>query len=289
MKLWISRAHTIPISIRLECSLGWRNTSTLTPKMVIDILRGVRISNLIMGIRLSVSNCVEMLSCCSQIIHCSFTRITLDSDMQILLRNPILLPYLQSLWLWTDCDISQLFHSLTLPGLTTLSVEYPNRLIDDLWPQSEFVSLNSRSVCRLQKLRLHQVTITSDALIACLTCVASITEASIRDGAQCLNDNVLAAMTFQPHEGIPLCPRLEVIRFNGHAYSDQAFVDMVESRWEYSKVLTSATSQVSLQVSCLKTVRVKMRTKNGDPWKRLQKFHGEGLDTMGPEVDVIPS
>jgi hypothetical protein len=287
MRLWISRADTVPVAIRLEYSIGSHNTTIPpTPEMVIDVISGVRISNLIVGIRLTVQNCIDLLSCCSQIIRCSFTRVTCSPYMRAIDREPpILLPYLQSLWLWTDCDIGPLFNSLRLPCLTILSVEYVNRLVNDSWPQSEFAYLISRSSCLLQKLHLHQITMSYDMLIACLSCVASITELSIRDGAKCLNDTVLAAMTYRPHEGIPLIPRLEVICFRGVAYSDQVLVDMIKSRWRSSMIFTPATSQVS----CLKTAHVMMHTKGGDPWRNLQKFHKEGLDTLGSDVDVIHS
>jgi hypothetical protein len=287
MRLWISRADTVPVAIRLEYSIGSHNTAIPpTPEMVIDVLSGVRISNLIVGIRLTVQNCIDLLSCCSQITHCSFTRVTLNPYMQTIDKEPLVsLPYLQSLWLWTDCDIGPLFDSLRLPHITILCVEYVNRLVNDSWPQSKFASLISRSSCLLQKLRLHQISMSHDVLIVCLSCVASITELSIRDGAKCLNDIVLAAMTYRPHEGIPLIPRLEVIRLGGVAYSDQALVVMIESRWRPSMVFTPATSQVS----CLKTARVVMHTKAGDPWKNLQKFHRQGLDTLGSDMDVISS
>ena len=287
MRLWISRADTVPVAIRLEYSIGSHNTAIPpTPKMVIDVLSGVRISNLILGIRLTVKNCIDLLSCCSQIVHCSFARVTLNSYMQTIDRKPpISLPYLQSLWLWTDCDVGPLFDSLRLPHLTTLSVEYVDQLINDIWPQSEFASLISRSSCLLQKLRLHQISMSYDILIACLSCVASVMELSIRDGAKCLNDTVLAAMSYQPHKGIPLVPQLEVIHFRGFAYSDQALVTMIESRWRSNMVFTPSTCQVS----CLKTAHVMMHTKASDPWKNLQKFHREGLNTLGSDVDIISS
>ena len=288
-KLWISRARAVPVSIRLECSVGWRNTYIPpTPKMVTDLLAVAQISTLILGIELSVQHCVEILSCCSQIINCSFLQVTLSSDVPIIVRNPIALRRLRSLWLRTNGDLGLLFSHITLPRLTTLSVEYLNPWDGDFWPQPEFASLVSRSACSLQKLRIHRVTMTSDKLTACLSCAPSITQVSIIDRADGLDDALLTAMTAKPNSQ-PLNPRLEVIRFSGRAYADKVLVNMIESRWRPGKALTATTSQTSSHVSRLKVVRVRVRAKLGDSWQRLQKFHTEGLDTMGSDVDVISS
>jgi hypothetical protein len=288
MELWISRARAVPVSIHLESSSRLRNYITPpTPEMVVDILHGCRIANLIMDITLSVQNCVEMLRSCTQIVRCSFTRITLFSEYpQPTNIEPIPLFDLQSLRLRTNGDIGPLFSQFKLPALANLSVEYTSSLGDNLWPQSEFATLISRSACPLQGLHLRGITMPSAELIACLHCVNSITEISIVDAGRCLNDFVLAAMTFRSNEGTPLNPRLEKVHFYGHAYSDQAVVDMVESRWRHS---TSAIFQTAAQVACLKTVRVVLHVTSGDPWQRLQRFHREGLDTMGSDVDVLPS
>jgi hypothetical protein len=126
---------------------------------------------------------------------------------------------------------------------------------------------------------------TSKKLTACLACVPSITEVSIVDDAEGLDDAVLEAMTPQLNKQ-PLNHRLEVIHFIGRAYKDEVLLKMLESRWN---PLTSATSQMSFHVSRPKVVRVNLH-KNADEalWGRLRNLHMEGLDTMGP-VDAISS
>lgn len=116
-----------------------------------------------------------------------------------------------------DCMLIDIFDSLILPRLQILEVEDRN---GDLHIFPGLLHLLSRSPCRLQKLKLHDIAATSDDLICLLALqsVNSLTELIVHDrcrdwrdeGGYMLTDALLQAMA---QDNSVLCPNLRVVKF----------------------------------------------------------------------------
>jgi len=139
-------------------------------------------------------------------------------------------------------DLDQLFGLLTLPSIRNLSL---NLRLSHGWPQMPFMSFISRSSCRLAKLVLRQVSMTSEDLTCILEAMPSLCELEIGVELQyympkdtpCVtpvDDAVLQNLTYDSDSSgqLPLAPSLHTIHFWGrHAFEDHSLLSMIESRF----------------------------------------------------------
>ncbi|KAJ6606451.1 hypothetical protein DFH09DRAFT_1120271 [Mycena vulgaris] len=138
----------------------------------------------------------------------------------------------------TDCMLIDILDSLILPGLQTIEVEDRD---GDLHIFPALLRLLSRSPCRLQKLKLSDITATADDLICLLALqsVNSLTELVINDrgrdwrdeGGYMLSDALIRAMTVDKPENSVPCPNLQFLKFTQCTdFSDDVLLGFLKSR-----------------------------------------------------------
>jgi hypothetical protein len=199
----------------------------------------------------------------TQITRCSTSMLDSDECLHIMLTSPNIttcefdhmddylnahtLPvvsHLSSLSIQNAfLDLGRFFGFLTLPTLRDFSISLGSSVAP--WPQTEFLSLVSRSSWQLEKLTLRCHSMSSEDLIHCLEVIPSLHELEISEplrvtdglglfASGMVDDNVLQKLTCPTgSEGqLPLAPLLRTVRFRGvRNFEDQRLFEMVESRW----------------------------------------------------------
>jgi hypothetical protein len=184
---------------------------------------------------LNTSHCLEFLRKASNLIDCTIDGMAPFSNA----LHPLpVVSRLQTLsitsirYIWHDP--AKFFRLVTLPALREISVVFAQGIH---WPHTDFMSLVTRSSCRLEMLKLWQVSMSSEDLIDCLEAIPSLRELDIGcagDKSAMVNDAVLHKLTHYPTSAkrFPLVPSLHSVRFQGdYPFENDVLFDMVESRW----------------------------------------------------------
>ncbi|KAJ7168221.1 hypothetical protein C8R43DRAFT_983597 [Mycena crocata] len=183
---------------------------------------------------------LEILRQCSNLRTCTLHFPPTDQANALPLRH-FTLPHLAVLSVRannfpsTDCTLADIFDSLVLPALQVIEVEDRN---GDLNIFPALSRLLSRSPCRLQKLKLTDITATADDLICLLALqsVNSLTELVIHDrgrdwrddGGYMLSDSLIRAMS---DDTSVLCPNLRAVKFAQCSdFSDDVLLEFLKSR-----------------------------------------------------------
>lgn len=190
---------------------------------------------------------LELLSKCSNLEECELTCVR-DWDDFPSRDEPVQLLHLRTLNIGTDRISSYIFDNLTLPALREIHVMlHPDELYEydedggAFWEcRPNFISLLSRSRCSIQILSLEcipDVGLSERDIIACLRATPALVELRIRDGAAlALTRQVLRRLTHRPEKDktvVCLVPKLQALKIDcfQHAFLDELFAKMVESRW----------------------------------------------------------
>ncbi|THU84625.1 hypothetical protein K435DRAFT_400094 [Dendrothele bispora CBS 962.96] len=205
-------------------------------------------------------------------------RVSHLTEMRVYLEDVALLAHLNMLQLLINC--------LTLPSLTKLTIasflhlepDDPDNVFQGQWARDEFERFFQRSGCTITYLRLEKISIPYQDLQALFKLTPSLVELVIEDLQRkvcdvskvtaCYNatfefQDIISPMFLRMlhvsnHRGalqgsLPLVPKLEKIELtaDGDFFNDQAFLDMVISRWT-----PSSEHAAALGVSCIQSVTV---------------------------------
>lgn len=155
--------------------------------------------------------------------------------------------------------LSSLFGAVTFPSVTSISIRsWQDKKFK--WPQDLFTSFISRSSCNLRTLCLYNIFIPDVHLIAILQMLPTLHHLVFEHGGfsvepqPAVTDNLLRAMSAYSSRA-PFLPNLQTIDLHTSrpTFSDQAFVDMVQSRWSPAEVHGGGRV-----ISCLRSVSLRV-------------------------------
>lgn len=206
---------------------------------------------------LSVNQCVQILASLPALEICYLQNISGPARMGAALPVAIELRQLHTLRAEGPVNLTSLLQALTLPSLTSLTIEriitIPSNEIGNLF---NFVA---RSNPPLKKLVLDSYQVEEEELIRSLHLLPALQVLEINDeGMQTrMSDNLMTALSDRdPTRDTFLCPQLESIKFIGRVNTtDGRFKSMIKARW---KGLAEANG-----VACLKAVHVEFTGNNG--------------------------
>lgn len=185
--------------------------------------------------------CLETLDQCPKLISCSLD--PMNSELAV--PHPrVELPNLHYMNIWANSDPGTLFDHLLLPRLVNFRLTHDGLV----WPQSQFISLLSRSACHLTNLVLYsrRSIFRDNDFIRCLELIPTLVELSLTGRAsKCLTEKSLSHLSFSP-DG--LVPKLLILRISCcTSLNAHAFVSMVTSRTLQNIVNSLAPQNVPLQ------------------------------------------
>jgi hypothetical protein len=210
----------------------------------------------------NLRQCLETIRNAISIQTCEFTQCSLyfhpSHDFP-----PVTLP-LRSLRILSEVGSSALLDNLILPDLREIF------FLGIWWPHTSFFRMVIRSSCHIERLVLIRVRIASQELFDCLQRLPSLVSLVIETNEKFLGDVVLKRLTYEGEEQ-PLVPKLRFFGFeDAFEFDDNAFADMVESRW---------LLQTPSIVARLQFVHLTYCDKVPDPVaiSRLEIFRDQGL------------
>jgi hypothetical protein len=186
-----------------------------------------------------------------------------------------------------DVSPAWILDHITLPALREFNCFQEQAC----WPQSQFISLLSRSSCTLQSLSLSldDGIIEDDDFINILQLTPALCSLMLSGAPWELTDVVLGRLSLRVSEGeeaICLLPKLHhisVVIGDEVGFNNLAFTYMIESRWAIGPQTEASP------FSRIQSVEVKMNDCEFDPvaLARMDQLSQEGLDvSIYNEVDV---
>ncbi|KAF8646952.1 hypothetical protein AX16_007043 [Volvariella volvacea WC 439] len=219
-------------------------------------------------------------------------------------NNRIIHPHLQTLALVSKVPLDEIFTTLTLPSLTSLSLNLSPRIP---LKYSAFMTFLIRSACSIQSLHLQPSCMDPDELLLYLTHLSSSlkslhlrTSDTLFYPFPSISSDIIEQLTHRRGvNSTTLCPNLETIFLERCFSSDihhGAISHMIESRWRTQYLLpTSVISTPGSTVSRLRSASVIFPTgdnvimatrRYGKEIEDLRRMFGEGLHGS---VGFIPS
>ncbi|KAF8894708.1 hypothetical protein BD779DRAFT_1669178 [Infundibulicybe gibba] len=215
--------------------------------------------------------CINLRVC---ILGVPLSQTDLRSRHGLLVEKPIEVPHLRKL-----CFIHHhrraashqvnLFDNLVLPELRSIEFGHGGEVL------SAFRDLLLRSHCSLESFEIQSLLGTTDALIGCLQLAPKLSTLIVSRDLHTGPPNRIASVLTLKDEttGTLLCPNLERLKFVDPAFSDEALIMLIRSRWD----------QVPPGVKRLKSVHIKFsRDAISDIRPEIQTLRDEGLD-----IDVV--
>lgn len=203
----------------------------------------VQLTHMMLPSELLTSSPIGLLRQCPRLVEYMLFRCgPLYDDSPQHLISPFVLPELRLLRIELQVHsmktLADFFDALVLPTLRILTLKYGHHNNNE-WPQSNFISLLSRSLCHLESLTLMGMRPSEEDVIRMLQMTtASLTVLEIDTGFTgiCLTDKTLALLTAhdplsnqEPHECLaPNLTRLSLYRCVSS--TDRVFSKMVHSR-----------------------------------------------------------
>jgi len=248
----------------------------------------------------TVVECLEVMRLSSNLAdftlesHHALDRFVSDvQDYMTLYPEPFQLRRLCSLHIKVHHaqDLASALQCITSPVLRNFTVESLARETGS-WPQQQFMTFLSRSSCSVKKFRLIGISPTEDDLISCLEELPALTHLEVHPSweAGTFSNRLLNRLTCTgPNDQTCLSPKLELINLmDGDGFSDQMFVDMIESRWRFGQASgRTARHDAGTRVARIACVRLYNRYQPLPlALMRLEVFRREGLDV---EYGPIPS
>jgi hypothetical protein len=194
---------------------------------------------------LVVEECLQALRMAPNVMACNFKQMWGEWSLSHL--QPVV-SRLHTLTISASPDddvmaLGDFFGLLTLPAIRTISLRL---LFLVKWPQTEFMSLISRSSCHLEKLSLNQVAISRGDLLSCLEALPLLRELEIDEcdpdwivpGFPTMHrlplpaDDIVLYRLTNYTKSLPLVPLLHTVFFRGNCnFTDRSVLRMVKSRW----------------------------------------------------------
>ncbi|GLB37367.1 putative DUF2407 C-terminal domain containing protein [Lyophyllum shimeji] len=179
-----------------------------------------------------------ILQQCANLVVCDLRRFGIgDASPDPTSSQTLFLPCLRTLKVYEntlDEGLGLLMDVLLCPSLCALSVTCGRRDAVE-WPQTQLISLLSRSSCTLAALCLEHTGITEGELIQCLQMShASLACLEVYDtqGTVCAGDRLLSLLTHGGDDEGVCCPNLTNLTLHGATRStDGALARMLQSRW----------------------------------------------------------
>ena len=175
---------------------------------------------------LNTHECLKMLRLCPDLVDCTFHDSTL-SDAFIPKEVPIVHQRLRALTLGRCSQIDSLINYITLPALSSLSLQ------SHWWELGPLVAFLVRSGT-LKTFEVHTTAVSTDQLIELLHHLPKLTELSIKGSiAYPLGDVLFESLTYDEtaDHRLPLCPELQVITLAGYIESTEGtLAKMLRSR-----------------------------------------------------------
>ena len=231
---------------------------------------------------LQLEMCLEIIRQSLNLISCD---LTIRSWMEPIpsVTCQILLPQLRFLRVKASSDMGDLFDHLTLPAL--LEIQLVIYGIQGAAWVDQFISSLHRSSCSVQKLHLEcDRPVSDDHLLQCLRNTPSLTMLELRGyNASNLGKSGMNQLTCRASsrpDTTSIIPNLRTIilqYYNDLTFDDEAFVDMIASRWKFDATASGG------QIARLQTVHVSIFRHSGVVSSKemlgcLRAFRGEGLD-----------
>ncbi|KIM92124.1 hypothetical protein PILCRDRAFT_231 [Piloderma croceum F 1598] len=244
-----------------------------------------QLTHIMLPCELLTSSPISLLRQCPRLMECVLFRSgPLYDDSLKHLISPFVLPDLRPLRIELEVHsmetLADFFDALVLPTLRTLTIKYGHSNNNE-WPQSNFISLLSRSLCHLESLTLIGIRPSEEAVIRILQMTtASLTTLEIDTGFTgiCLTDRTLDLLTAhdplsdqEPHECLaPNLTRLSLYRCVSS--TDRVLSKMVHSRRR------GGTSGIARLIT-LQIDTVFLHNHPKDDWRILQ-LADNGLEIL---------
>jgi hypothetical protein len=181
--------------------------------------------------RLSLSwiadnECVDILKCCPNLSHCTFTEIVHDPG----LLPPTLTYNIEYLELDSDNPrLGVLLDALIIPAVSELRINNYGALFS----HSNFVSLISRSACTLRRLALFGCHSLEEGLQLCLQAVPSVTDFEFSQNSFDMTNTVIRILDrgHPSNTNFPcLLPNLRTLTLKEAVFDLPALANMLSSR-----------------------------------------------------------
>ncbi|KIK55601.1 hypothetical protein GYMLUDRAFT_264107 [Collybiopsis luxurians FD-317 M1] len=184
------------------------------------------------------------------------------------------------------------FPSFTFPALEQLHL-FSSAFEGWKWPGDCFADFITRSSCKITELKLKSVGLSDIDLIRTLYLLSSLVTLEISDiyarpNILPITTNLIQALHSSTRcrytsSRVPLVPRLRYLFLDSYGadFDDQAFVDMISSRW-LPRTASRFTSE-GVEIDCLRAVEMKFRKREVDIF-----MYGPlvDMDRMGLRVAV---
>lgn len=228
----------------------------------------------------------------SDLVYCRLDCTGRKSLTTVLPVTPILQTRLRSLQLAVKerVDLENIMDSITAPALDELEIKQENHSLFFKGAQVHLSSFLTRSGCTIRCLRLDEVTIFEDELIACLQQLPLLAdlklcvtwEKCLKRRFHAITSAVMGQLTHR-ESGHILVPKLKHLALTAaFEFDDQAILDMVQSRWGHVELdcIESIEESTHLESVCLKFCR----EVRPETIAQMALWRDEGLDL---EVNVI--
>jgi hypothetical protein len=175
------------------------------------------------------------------------------------------------------------FDHLALPSLNCIDMMFNT---DAEWPQSSFLSLISRSECRPTELSLKCAEMPEEDFVDCLRALPSLIRCHV-ELVNFIGGWVLGELTITGDASNHLVPNLktfhalELYECDDDSTIDNAFMDMVESRWSPSNSSCQSRGASRLaraHLSILCDTRSSPVDDGVNDWQ--ERLRGQGLDVL---------